>query len=58
VVSWIVPASKFVLQANGDLSTENWLDVPAPATLNPATLQNEIRVLRPLGNRFYRLVSR
>ena len=56
ILSWTVPTSNFVLQVDTNLPAQNWINAPAPAVLNPTTLQSEIRVFRPLSNRFYRLV--
>jgi hypothetical protein len=55
VVAWPVPSSWFQLQENSDVSTTNWVDVPATTKLNVATLNNEVLLSAGQANRFFRL---
>lgn len=55
VLSWIVPSMDFALQANFDLTTTNWTDMPATPTLNFTNLQNQVTVPLRTADRFYRL---
>ena len=53
-LSWILPATNFVLQSSCDLSHWATLVSPAPV-LNLTNLQDEITLPLPGPNRFYRL---
>ncbi|MBI3850930.1 MAG: hypothetical protein HY298_11740 [Verrucomicrobia bacterium] len=55
VLSWIVPATAFVLQENADITTTDWTDVTNTPTLNLASLRNEMVIASTNGSRFYRL---
>jgi hypothetical protein len=55
VVSWLIPASSFLLQENSDLSTMKWTDVAADPVLNFTNLHYEVNVSRFAGSHFYRL---
>lgn len=51
--SWLIPSTNFVLQQSYDLAS--WSDVTNVPALNLTNLQNEVSVLLPEGNNFYRL---
>ena len=55
LISWPASAAEFVLQHNPDLTTTNWTGVTNAVTL--AGNQNQVSVIHPAGNRFYRLTS-
>ncbi len=57
ILSWIVPATNFVLLANSDFTTTNWLTVTNTATLDPATLQDQVIVSASGFSSYYRLVT-
>jgi hypothetical protein len=53
ILSWLAPATGFVLEENPMLSTTNWTNVgTSPATNGPNL---DVVVPSPLGSRFYRL---
>ena len=54
-IAWLVPATRFVLQENVDLTTTNWTDVLTPPTLNYMNLHYEVSVTPAPGRHFYRL---
>jgi photosystem II stability/assembly factor-like uncharacterized protein len=54
-LSWIVPATSFVLQQNSDLCTANWTDVTNTPALNLTNLQNQVFLSPSTGSGFYRL---
>jgi hypothetical protein len=58
VLSWTVPSMNFALEQTSDLSTGTWADPGVAPGLNYVTLQFEVRLPKPLGATFYRLVSR
>ena len=56
LVSWPSMFTGFVLQANNDLSSTNWMDVPNP--VRTVADENQIYVPPPVGNTFFRLRSK
>ena len=54
-LSWLIPSSSFVLQANSDLSDTTWTDITNAPTLNFTNLHYEVNLQPFPGNRFYRL---
>ena len=54
VVAWPVSTPNYVLQQNVDIGTTNWTGTPAPAVVGN---ENQLLVIPPAGNRFYRLKS-
>jgi hypothetical protein len=58
LLSWTLPATKFVLQQNSDLSSANWTDVTANPVLNYTNLHYEVTVPTNSDAMFYRLASR
>jgi hypothetical protein len=55
VVSWPAAFTSFVLQANNDLSTTNWVNVADP--VKKAGGENQVLISSPADNNFYRLKS-
>jgi len=53
VVSWPSGSTGFSLQANGDLSTQNW--APPPEQIQNDGMNQFIVVTQPAGTRFFRL---
>jgi hypothetical protein len=54
-LSWIVPATNFVLQQSSDLTLANWMDVTNTVVLNLTNLQDQVCLPLPNGAAFYRL---
>jgi hypothetical protein len=57
LLSWIIPSTNFVLEANSDLTSTNWTDVTNAPVLNLTNLQDEVTLPLPAGNCFYRLAA-
>ena len=57
VLSWTVPATNFVLQQNGDITTTNWTTMTNVATLNYSNLQYEAGFSPANGSTFFRLAT-
>lgn len=55
VISWLVPSMSFKLQENADLTTSNWIDVPANPMLNLINLHNEVTLPLTATQLYYRL---
>jgi len=55
ILSWIVPATKFVLQQSPDLSS--WTDVTNPPALNLSNLCNEVFFSPTSNSGYFRLIS-
>ena len=55
LISWTVPSTTFVLQANSNPNTSNWSDETNTPTLNLTTLRNEVSVPVEPEAHFYRL---
>jgi hypothetical protein len=54
-ISWTIPSSPFVLQQSSALNPANRTTYPDQATLNPATLRNEITIPATNNSAFLRL---
>ena len=54
-LSWLVPSTRFVLQQNSDLGSTNWVEVPAPPTLDYTNLHYRLTLTPSLGGSYYRL---
>ncbi len=52
VVAWPVSTPNYVLQQNVDIGTTNWTSTPSPVVVGN---ENQLLVIPPAGNRFYRL---
>jgi photosystem II stability/assembly factor-like uncharacterized protein len=57
VLSWTVPATNFVLQQNGDMTTTNWTTLTNAATFNYSNLQYEASFSPTNGSSFFRLAT-
>ena len=56
-LSWIEPATNFVLQQNLDLTTTNWKPVTNAAVLDLSNLQYEVSFLPTNSSGFFRLTT-
>ena len=59
-VSWAFSWPGFALQENSNLDMTNWLPVAAPAMVvatSQTTVENQVILPMPSGNRFYRLTK-
>jgi len=55
LVSWPASATGFLLQTNGNLLINNWVNCGSFITTSNGT--NSVRIATPTGNLFFRLIS-
>lgn len=54
-LAWLVPSTRLVLQQSADLRSANWVDVPAPPTLDFTNLHHRVTLTPSASSSFYRL---
>jgi hypothetical protein len=56
-LSWVVPSTNFGIQWTSNLTTKNWVNVPATPALDLTNLKYRVILSLPGSNGFYRLAT-
>lgn len=54
-LSWVLPATNFILQQTSDLAGTNWITISNSPTFNPTNLQNQLTIPMSGNSGFFRL---